>query len=95
MHPIDREATIQQIAAEISLAKSETRKQNVVTTWRTRLQEEPASLPAFRIDYIIREARKRLVVISQSPTRPPKMEISHPVTTDHQPSWSHGIWPTF
>jgi hypothetical protein len=95
MNPNDREAMIQQIAAEISLAKSETRKQNVVTTWRTRLQEEPASLPAFRIDHIIREARKRLIGTGQSPAPPRKMEISHPVTTDQQPSWSHGIWPTF
>jgi len=94
MHPIDREATIQQIAAEFSLAKSEVRKQKVVTTWRARLQEEPASLPAFRIDHIIREARKRLIVTSQSSAPPRKMEISHPVTTD-QPSWSNGIWPTF
>jgi hypothetical protein len=82
MNPIDREATIQQIAAEFSLAKSEGRKQKVVTTWRARLQKEPASLPAFRIDQIIREARKRLIITSQSSAPPRKMEMSHPVTTD-------------
>jgi hypothetical protein len=95
MNLIDSEATIQQIAAEFSLATSEVRKQKVLTTWRARLQKEPAFLPAFRIDRIIREARKRLIVNSQSPTPPPKMEMSHPVTTDHQPSWSNGIWPSF
>jgi hypothetical protein len=94
MNPIDREAAIQQITAEISLAKSEGRKQKLVTTWRARLQKEPASLPAFRIDRIIREARKRLIVTSQSSTSPRKMGISRPVTSD-QPSWSNGIWPTF
>jgi hypothetical protein len=94
MNPIDREAAIQKIAAEFSLAKSEGRMQKVVTTWRARLQKEPTLLPAFRIDRIIREARKRLIVIGQSPTPPRKIEISRPITTD-QPSWSNGIWPTF
>jgi hypothetical protein len=90
----DREAIVRQISDELSLAPTEVVQQRALTAWRAKLEKEPISLPSFRIDQIIREARKRLIVTSQSSAPPRKMEISHPVTTD-QPSWSNGIWPTF
>jgi hypothetical protein len=62
MNFTDREATIQQIAEEFSLAKTEAGKQRVLTAWRAKLGGEPILLPSFRIDSIVREMWKRLIV---------------------------------
>jgi hypothetical protein len=61
----DREATIQQIAAEFELAPTEVFQQKVLREWRAKLGKEPISLPSFRIDSIVREVRKRLIVVNQ------------------------------
>lgn len=53
------ESTIQQIADESNLQPKESGKQRVLTAWRAKLEKEPTSLPAFRIDDIVREVRKR------------------------------------
>ena len=60
----DRETTIQQMSEEFNLAPDEYRKQKVLTAWRAKLGKEPNSLPSFRIDSIVREVRKRRIVIS-------------------------------
>jgi hypothetical protein len=59
MNRTDREATIQQIADELSLAATEPGQQRILTAWRAKLGKEPTSLPSFQIDTIIREVRKR------------------------------------
>jgi hypothetical protein len=65
MNLTDREATMQQIAEEFSLARTEWGKQRVLTAWRAKLGSEPTSLPSFQIDIIMREMWKRLIVIGQ------------------------------
>jgi hypothetical protein len=65
MNLTDKEATIQQIAAEFYLAPTEWGKQKVLNAWRAKLGKEPTSLPSFRIDSIVREVRKRLIGTSQ------------------------------
>jgi hypothetical protein len=64
MNLTDREATIQQIAAEFELASTEVFQQKVLREWRAKLGTEPFSLPSFRIDIIVREVRKRLIAVS-------------------------------
>jgi len=59
------EATIQQIADEFSLAPTEPGQQKILTAWRARLEKEPTSLPAFRIDQIVRAVRTRLAAVSR------------------------------
>jgi hypothetical protein len=61
----DREAIVRQISDELSLAPTEVVQQRALTAWRAKLGKEPISLPSFRIDFIVREVRKRLVVVSQ------------------------------
>jgi hypothetical protein len=61
----DWEATIQQIAAESNHEPKEPGKNKVLTTWRAKLEKEPNSLPAYRIDQIVREVRTRLTVASR------------------------------
>jgi hypothetical protein len=56
----DWEATIQQIVDESSREPKESGKHKVLTDWRAKLEGEPASLPLFHVDEIIREVRKRL-----------------------------------
>jgi hypothetical protein len=58
MNRTDREATIQQIADELSLAATEPGQQRILTAWRDTLQKEPASLASFQIDSIVREVRR-------------------------------------
>ena len=59
MNPADKEATIQQIAVEFSLAPTEFAQQKLLMAWRAKLGKETTSLPAFQIDKIVREVRKR------------------------------------
>jgi hypothetical protein len=56
------EATIQQIADESNREPTEPAKQRVLTSWRAKLEKQPAALQAFQIDAIVREVRKRLTV---------------------------------
>jgi hypothetical protein len=56
----DWEATIQQIVAESNHEPKEAGKHKVLNAWRAKLEREPTSLPAFRIDEIVREVRSRL-----------------------------------
>ena len=58
------ESTIQQIADDLSLAPQEPIQQRIIKGWRAKLKEEPASLPLFQIDEIVRQARKRMTVAS-------------------------------
>ena len=59
MNLTHKEATIQQIAAEFNLSRTEWGKQRVLNTWRVKLGKEPTSLPSYRIDSIAREVRRR------------------------------------
>ena len=59
MNLTDKEATIQQIADEFSLAPTEFAQQKLLMAWRAKLGKEPTSLPAFQIDNIVREVRRR------------------------------------
>lgn len=56
----DWEPTISQIVRETSYEAKESGQHKVLTSWRAKLEKEPTSLPAFRIDEIVREVRKRL-----------------------------------
>ena len=60
MNRTDREATIQQIADELSLAPKDADQHRILTAWRAKLEKEPTSLLPFQIDEIVREVRKRL-----------------------------------
>jgi hypothetical protein len=59
------EATIRAMGDEVSLAPMEGGKQRVLQAWRAKLGKEPTSLPSFRIDSIVREVRRRLIVNSR------------------------------
>ncbi len=59
------EATIQQIADELSLVPKDTGQQRILTAWRAKLEKEPTSLLPFQIDEIVREVRKRLPGVSR------------------------------
>jgi hypothetical protein len=65
MNFIEMEATVRQFADEFWLAPTEDGQQRVLNAWRAKLGKEPFSLPSFRIDSIVREVRKRLVVVSR------------------------------
>ncbi len=54
------EPTISQIVDESNHKPKESGKHKVLAAWRAKLEKEPTSLPAFRIDEIVREVRKRL-----------------------------------
>ena len=58
----DWEVTIQQIVDECNHGKKGSDK--VFAAWRVKLGEEPTLLQPFRIDEIVREARKRLSNVS-------------------------------
>jgi hypothetical protein len=55
------EAMIQQIADESNRELAESGRNRVLTTWRSKLEQQPSALKAFQIDEIVREARKRFV----------------------------------
>ena len=59
------DSTINQIADESNQQPAEPGKQRVLVAWRAKLAREPASLPPFRIDQIVREVRKKLVPVSR------------------------------
>jgi hypothetical protein len=59
------EATIQHIADEFSLAPKDADQHRILTAWRTKLEKEPTSLEPFQIDEIVREVRKRMVVVNR------------------------------
>jgi hypothetical protein len=59
------EATIQQIADELSLVPKDADQHRILTAWRAKLEKEPTSLPAFQIDEIVREVRKRMGVVKE------------------------------
>ena len=61
----DRQAIVRQISDELNFAQTEVVQQGALTAWRAKLGKEPFLLPSFRIDSIVREVRKRLVVVSQ------------------------------
>jgi hypothetical protein len=54
------EETISQMVRESNHEPKESGKHKVLTAWRVKLEEEPASLLPFQIDNIVREVRKRL-----------------------------------
>lgn len=54
------EGFISQIVAESDSEPKEAGKQRVLTLWRAKLQQEPASLQPFQIDEIMRQVRRRL-----------------------------------
>lgn len=56
----DWEPTIQQIVDEITREQNEVRKQKILIEWRIKLGKEPALLPPYQIDRIVREVRRRL-----------------------------------
>jgi hypothetical protein len=56
--------TINLIAVESNSKANDAGQQKVLFAWRAKLANEPASLPPFQIDAIVREVRKKL-----SPTR--------------------------
>ena len=59
----DWETTIQQIVDESNHEPKESGKHKVLVAWRAKLEKEPTSLPAFRIDEIVREVRNRLLKV--------------------------------
>jgi hypothetical protein len=61
----DREAIVRQISDELNFAPTEIVQQRALTAWRAKLGKAPTSLPSFRIDSIVREVRKRLIVVNQ------------------------------
>jgi hypothetical protein len=74
MSVTDREATIEQIVDEFSLAPTEFAQQKLLMAWRAKLGKEPTSLPAFQIDKIVREVRRRRRLTSRKPTLVPRNE---------------------
>jgi hypothetical protein len=56
----DWEQTIQQIADESNSESKESGRHRVLTTWRSRLEQEPSRLKPFQIDHIVRAVRTRL-----------------------------------
>jgi len=59
------DVTVNQIVDESNQQPQEAGKQKVLFAWRAKLAMEPTSLPAFRIDEIVREARKKLDAVSR------------------------------
>ena len=59
------EATIQQIADELSLAPKEPGQHRILTAWRAKLEKEPTSLLPFQIDQIVQDVRKKFIVASR------------------------------
>jgi hypothetical protein len=59
MNLMDFEMTIREMDHQVNLAASELGKQRIMTTWRTKLEKGPTSLPVFKIDEIVREVRRR------------------------------------
>jgi len=59
------DTTIQQIADESNRQPQESGKQRVLSAWRSKLEQEPTSLPPYQIDNIVREARKRFTAVSR------------------------------
>ena len=59
------EATIQQIADELSLVPKDTGQQRILTAWRAKLEKEPTSLLPFQIDQIVQDVRKKFIVASR------------------------------
>ena len=56
------DATINQIAAE---TVQDGGKDKVLLAWRSKLENEPTSVPRYQIDAIMREVRKRLIALSR------------------------------
>ena len=54
----DQEETIREIVEDCTQAKR--RIDNVLKSWRERLEKEPTRLAPFQIDKIVREVRQRL-----------------------------------
>jgi hypothetical protein len=57
------EATIQQIANELSLSAKGSNRHRIMTAWRGKLEKEPNALPLFQIDEIMREVWTRLPAV--------------------------------
>ncbi len=57
------EATIQEIVDECGHEQEGANK--VLMAWRVKLEKEPTLLQPFQIDDIVREARQRLIHVSQ------------------------------
>jgi len=58
MRPDEWEVTIQKITDECK--HEHKRADNVLATWRAKLEKEPPLLKPFQIDEIVREVRRRL-----------------------------------
>ena len=58
-------STITLIAEESNQQPNESGQHKVLLAWRAKLAEAPTSLPQFKIDEIVREARKRLTAVSR------------------------------
>ncbi len=54
------EATIRQIVDETNQQPMEAARHRILVDWRARLEQEPTSLPPYKIDVIVREVRRRL-----------------------------------
>jgi hypothetical protein len=58
------EPTISQIVHESNHEPKESGQHRILTAWRAKLEKEPTSLPAFQIDHIVREVRRRMTKVS-------------------------------
>lgn len=54
------EPTILEILAEVNLEARESGQQRVLSRWRTKLEKGQPPVPAYQIDEIVREVRRRL-----------------------------------
>lgn len=60
MNPTEWEDTILKIVEESDRQTREMDKHKVLLSWRTKLEQEPTRLPPYKIDWIVREVRRRL-----------------------------------
>jgi len=60
MSPAEWESTVQKIVDESNQEEKQGGKHRILTAWRARLEQEPTSLPPYKIDLIVREVRRRL-----------------------------------
>jgi hypothetical protein len=56
----EREVIVQKIIEESNHEAKESGKHKVMAQWRSKLEQEPTSLPPYQIDVIVREVRRRL-----------------------------------
>lgn len=61
------ETIIQKIVDETNQEPKKAAKQQLLIDWRAKLEKLPPHLPPYRIDEIVREVRRRLDEVTETP----------------------------